>query len=132
MDSRERTFLALEHQAGDRIPTCGSVLKLVPDFIECGMDVLQSIQPDAAGMRLSNLKAQFGDRLCFHGGVSIQQTMPFGSPDKVRQAVKKIAAVVKPDGGYIFCTAHNIQADTSVENVLALLEAYHRYGRHDQ
>ena len=57
-----------------------------------------------------------------------QQTMPFGTPDEVRQTVKKIADVIKPDGGYIFCTAHNIQADTSVENVLALLEAYQEYG----
>ena len=108
--------------------TCGSVVKIIPDLIECGLDVLQSIQPDAADMSLAGLKTQFGDKLCFHGGISIQQTMPFGTPDEVRQTVKKIADVIKPDGGYIFCTAHNIQADTSVENVLALLEAYQEYG----
>jgi uroporphyrinogen-III decarboxylase len=54
--------------------------------------------------------------------------MPFGTPDEVRRAVRQIAQVVKPHGGYIFGTAHNIQADTSIENVLALLDAYHRYG----
>jgi uroporphyrinogen decarboxylase len=110
--------------------TCGSVVKLIPDLIDCGLDVLQSIQPDAANISLADLKARFGAKLCFHGGISIQQTMPFGTPNEVRQEVKRIADVVKPDGGYIFSTAHNIQADTSVENVQVLLEAYHEYGRY--
>ena len=81
-------------------------------------------------MSLVDLKARFGQELCFHGGVSIQRTMPFGTPDEIRQEVREIAETVKPDGGYIFCTAHNIQADTSLENVQALLEAYHRHGRY--
>jgi uroporphyrinogen decarboxylase len=110
--------------------TCGSVVDLIPDMIECGLDVLQSIQPEAAGMSLGELKAGFGQELCFHGGISIQRTMPFGTPDDVRREVKGIADAVKPDGGYIFCTAHNIQADTGVENVQALMKAYHEYGRH--
>ena len=93
-------------------------------MIECGLDVLQSIQPEAAHMSLADLKVRFGRELCFHGGVSIQKTMPFGSPDEVRQAVRDIADAVKPGGGYIFCTAHNIQADTSTENIVALMNAY--------
>jgi uroporphyrinogen-III decarboxylase len=56
--------------------------------------------------------------------------MPFGTPDEVRAAVREVAAAAKPDGGYIFGTAHNIQADTRIENVLALLNAYHTYGRY--
>jgi uroporphyrinogen decarboxylase len=110
--------------------TCGSVVEIIPEMIACGLDVLQSIQPEAANMSLVDLKARFGRELCFHGGISIQNTMPFGTPSAVRQAVEEIARIIKPDGGYIFCTAHNIQADTSVENVQALLEAYHNYGRY--
>jgi uroporphyrinogen decarboxylase len=110
--------------------TCGSVVDLLPDLIACGLDVLQSIQPEADRMALADLKAAYGRELCFHGGISIQRTMPFGTPDLVRAAVREIAEIVKPDGGYIFGTAHNIQADTSVENVLALLDAYHAYGRY--
>lgn len=110
--------------------TCGSVVDLVPDLIACGLDVLQSIQPEADGMSLADLKARYGRELCFHGGISIQRTMPFGTPEDVRAAVREIAQVAKPDGGYVFCTAHNIQADTSVENVRALLSAYHAYGRY--
>ena len=109
--------------------TCGSVADIVPELIECGLDVLQSIQPEAADMALAGLKARFGRELCFHGGISIQRTMPFGSPDDVRQVVQHIASTVKPDGGYIFGTAHNIQADTRVENVQALMAAYHKYGQ---
>jgi uroporphyrinogen decarboxylase len=111
--------------------TCGSVVDLVPDLIACGLDVLQSIQPEADGMSLADLVARYGGELCFHGGISIQQTMPFGTPDEVRAAVREIAEVAKPDGGYIFGTAHNIQADTRVKNVLTLLSAYHTYGRYE-
>ncbi|HUT25437.1 MAG TPA: uroporphyrinogen decarboxylase family protein [Sumerlaeia bacterium] len=109
--------------------TCGSVVDLIPDMIECGLDVLQSIQPSAAGMSFPELYARFGDRLCFHGGVCIQQTMPFGTPAEIRAAVKETAEVAKSRGGYIFCTSHNIQADTTVENTETLLQAYHEFGR---
>jgi uroporphyrinogen decarboxylase len=109
--------------------TCGSVIDIVPELIACGLDVLQSIQPDAANMSLADLKARFGAELCFHGGISIQRTIPFGTPGEIRQEVRRIAGLVGAGGGYIFCTAHNIQADTSVENVRALMDAYHEYGR---
>jgi uroporphyrinogen-III decarboxylase len=79
-------------------------------------------------MSLADLKARFGDSLCFQGGISIQKTMPFASPEEIREQVKDIADVVKPDGGYIFCTSHNIQADTSLENIVALMDAYLEYG----
>jgi uroporphyrinogen decarboxylase len=108
--------------------TCGSVVELIPDMIDCGLDVLQSIQPEAAGMSLAELKTGYGRELCYHGGISIQRTMPFGTPDDIRREVRQIADAAKPGGGYIFGTAHNIQADTSVENVQALLAAYHEYG----
>jgi uroporphyrinogen decarboxylase len=127
-----RKYVALIKRYGAKAMhhTCGSVVEIIPDLIACGLDVLQSIQPEAAGMSLSALKARFGRELCFHGGISIQQTMPFGTPDAIRAEVRAIAETIGPDGGYIYCTAHNIQADTSVENVQALLGAYHAYGRY--
>jgi uroporphyrinogen decarboxylase len=109
--------------------TCGSVLGIIPDMIECGLDVLQSIQPEAKNMALADLKTKFGERICFHGGISIQRTMPYGSPDEIRREVKRIADIVKAEGGYIFCTSHNIQADTPLESVQALMTAYLDYGR---
>jgi len=123
-------YIDLIHRHGARAMhhTCGSVVDIIPDLIDCRLDILQSIQPEAKGMSLADLKRMFGNRICFHGGVSIQKTMPHGSPDDIRREIKSIAEIVKPDGGYIFCTSHNIQADAPVENVVALMEAYLQYG----
>jgi uroporphyrinogen decarboxylase len=122
--------LIKSHGATAMHHTCGSVVDIIPDMIECGLDVLQSIQPEAAGMSLTELKRRFGKALCFHGGVSIQRTMPRGTPDDIRREVRRIAEIAKPGAGYIFCTAHNLQADTPVANVIALMEAYLEYGRY--
>jgi len=108
--------------------TCGAVRPLIPLLIENGLDVLQSLQPEATGMDPHALKAEFGDRLAFHGGISIQRNLPFGSPGDVRTEVRDRVEALAPGGGYILGTAHNIQADVPVENVLALLEAFQEYG----
>ena len=108
--------------------TCGSVVPIIPKMIGCGLDVLQSLQPEAAGMAPEALDAEFGGRLCFQGGVCIQKTMPFGGRDDIRAAVNRLARVMGKGGGYIFCTSHNIQADTPVENVEALMQAYREFG----
>jgi uroporphyrinogen decarboxylase len=108
--------------------TCGSVYGIIEDFIDCGLDILQSVQPEAAGMDPGRLKADFGDRLCFQGGISIQKILPFMKPDDVRAHVASVLGQMMPGGGYIAGTAHNIQADTSIENIAALFEAYHLYG----
>jgi len=110
--------------------TCGSVRPIVPLMIERGLDVLQSLQPEASDMDPRMLKAEFGDRLAFHGGISIQQTMPFGTPEDVRSEVGDRIEALAGGGGYILCTAHNIQADTPVENVMELLRAYKDCGRY--
>jgi len=110
--------------------TCGSVAALIPRLIECGLDILQSLQPEAAGMSPEALKADFGSRLCFQGGVSIQRTMPFGTPAQIAEEVKRLARVLGAGGGYIFCTSHNLQADTPVRNVQALMASYHEFGRY--
>jgi len=108
--------------------TCGAVRPIVPLMIERGLDVLQSLQPEAAGMDARQLKAEFGDRLAFHGGISIQQTLPFGSVEDVRREVRDRIEALAGGGGYILCTSHNIQADAPLENVNALLDAYKDFG----
>ena len=74
------------------------------------------------------LKSDFGDRLCFQGGISIQKILPFMDPADVRAHVATVLEQMMPGGGYIAGTAHNIQADTSIENIAALFEAYHDCG----
>ncbi len=125
-------YISLAKTYGLRVihHTCGSVRQLIPLMIERGLDVLQSLQPEARDMDPRGLKAEFGPKLAFHGGVSIQRTLPFGTPEDVRNEVKDRIEALAPGGGYILCTAHNIQADTPVENVFALLCAYKEYGRY--
>ena len=76
------------------------------------------------------LKREFGSRLAFHGGISIQRTLPFGKPEDVREEVRDRVEALGKGGGYILCTSHNIQADTPLENLDALLAAYDDYGRY--
>ena len=110
--------------------SCGSIQAIIPDLIDCGLDILNPVQPDVANMDRRELKRRFGDRLSFHGSISIQKTLPFGTPDDVRAEVRERRQTLAPGGGFIFCTAHNIQADTPIENIEALFDAYHVFGRY--
>lgn len=125
-----RTYCDIAHKYGLKVMyhTCGDVYALIPDFIDCGLDMLQSLQTQATNMDIKRLKQEFGKDLSFQGGMDIQQVLPLGTPDDVREMVKYAADNTKPGGGYFFGTAHNIQADTDMQNVVALFEAYHEYG----
>ena len=127
-----RALIELGHRYGCKVAhhTCGSVLPIIPDMIDCGLDILNPLQPDVRGMDYARINRLFGDRLCFHGAISIQRTMPFGTPDQIRDEVRDRFESLGPGGGLIFCTAHNIQADTSLENVEALFNAYRELGRY--
>jgi len=107
---RFRDYVALAHDY--ELPvmyhTCGSVKALIPDFIECKLDILQSLQPQAAEMDLCALKKEYGGVLAFQGGGDIQRVLPHGSPEDVRGMVRDLAECGAPGGGYIFGTAHNI------------------------
>ena len=108
--------------------TCGAIVELIPDFVDAGLDVLQSLQPAVRGMDHDRIKQEFGRDLAFQGGMSVQTTLPRGTADEVRGQVKRLFETMKPEGGFIAGTSHKIQADTPVENVLALIEAYHQFG----
>jgi uroporphyrinogen decarboxylase len=127
---RFRDYIDLAHRFGIRVMhhTCGSVRDLIGEFIDCGLDVLQSLQPQAAGMDLAELKREFGKDIAFHGSVDIQGALPHGSPDDVRAEVKTKMAAGKPGGGFIISTAHNIQPDTPTENIVALFDACREFG----
>ncbi|MFV2067880.1 MAG: uroporphyrinogen decarboxylase family protein [Pirellulales bacterium] len=125
-------FVELGRQYGCKVAhhSCGSIKPIIADLIECGLSILNPVQPDVRDMDRGELKRLFGDRLCFHGSISIQQTLPFGTPDDVRREVQERFATLGPGGGFLFCTAHNIQADTPTENILALFDAYRTFGRY--
>jgi uroporphyrinogen-III decarboxylase len=103
--------------------SCGSVVAILEDFIEAGVDILNPVQCSAAGMDAQGLKDKYGHRLVFWGGgVNTQQTLPFGTPDEVRREVAERIRIFGRGGGYVFNTIHNLQARTPTENALALFE----------
>ncbi len=104
--------------------SCGSIVALLPDLIEAGFDILNPVQCSAAGMGPQTLKDTFGDRITFWGGgVDTQKTLPFGTPDEVREEVRQRIEVFGRGGGFVFNTVHNVQANTPAENLVALYEA---------
>jgi hypothetical protein len=108
--------------------SCGAVEKFIPGFIECGFDILNPVQCSAAGMEPERLKAAYGDRIVFWGGgVDTQQTLPFGTPEQVRDQVLRRLEVFAPGGGFVFNAIHNIQAGTPVENIVAAIEAVREF-----
>jgi len=103
--------------------TCGSVFPFVQDLIDVGVDILNPIQTSARGMDPVALKREFGERLVFHGGIDVQQILPFATPERVREEVRHIVTTLGQGGGYIFAPSHNIQADVPPENIVAMYEA---------
>lgn len=108
--------------------SCGSILPIIPDFIEIGLDILNPIQPLAIGMDANNLRSQFGENLVFFGGLDIQNLLPNGSPGEIREEVFRLSETLGENGGFIIAPAHNIQDDTPVENILALFDAVKELG----
>lgn len=102
--------------------TCGSILPIIPDLIEIGLDILNPLQPLATGMDPVFLKDTYGDKLVFFGGIDVQNLMPYGSAESVRKEVKRVASVYGKNGGYLAAPAHNIQSDTPVENIIAMFD----------
>ena len=102
--------------------SCGAIGPLIPDLIELGVDVLDPIQPIGPEMAPERLKADFGDRLCFHGGIDMQQLLPHGSPAEVRAEVRRYCESLGRGGGYILGPAHLFQPDVPPENILAVYE----------
>jgi uroporphyrinogen decarboxylase len=100
--------------------SCGSVVDLIPDLIDIGVTILDPIQVKARGMEIGALKACFGDRLVFHGGIDIQELMPYGSPEEVRREVRRTLDTLGQDGGYILAPTHALQSDIPLENILAM------------
>lgn len=100
----------------------GAVTEAVPELIDMGVDVLEALQFSADDMDPEFLKAAYGDRLCFHGGICVQKTLPFGSVEAVRCEVLERIRVLGKGGGYILAPSHAIQAGTPPENVVALFE----------
>jgi len=106
----------------------GAIRNIIPRMIEAGIDVLNPIQWRCEGMDRESLKRDFGDKLIFHAGVDNQYTLPFGTPEEVRQEVIDNYKILGAGGGYILGPCHNIQSVGPPENTIALYETGYEHG----
>ncbi|MFW6277416.1 MAG: uroporphyrinogen decarboxylase family protein [Prolixibacteraceae bacterium] len=125
----ERIVTFLKKKAPDvkiMFHSCGNVRPIIPDLIEMGVDILNPVHVNAAGMEPFQLKQDFGDSIVFWGGgVDTQDVLPNATPEKVKEHVKRNIDALAPGGGFIFSTVHNIQAEVPPENIAAMLEVLH-------
>lgn len=126
----ERLFGHIRSRTSAKIAyhTCGSVVHLIPDLIDMGVDALNPVQVSAKGMDSQTLKREFGKHICFWGAIDTQRVLPFGTPGEVKAEVQRRIQDLGPGGGYVLCAVHNIQADVAPENICAMYEAAREYG----
>jgi uroporphyrinogen decarboxylase len=105
----------------------GALYPLLPEIVEMGVDLLNPVQADAKGMDPQRLKDEFGDRLCFHGGIDIIKTLPRGTVEDVKTEVAERIRVLGENGGYVMASSHHIQSDTPLDNVFAMYDLETRY-----
>jgi len=103
---------------------CGSVRDIMPDLVEIGLDVLQSVQPEAVGMNPYELKRDFGDQITFWGCLGSQSTVPFGTPEQIVDEVQRLRTEMSRGGGYVLGLAKALQPGTPTENAVACVEAF--------
>jgi uroporphyrinogen decarboxylase len=109
--------------------SCGAIRELIPDLIETGVDILNPVQVSAAGMDTRALKREYGRDLVFWGGgVDTQRILPCGSPEEVREEVKRRIGDLAPGGGFVFSAVHCIQSDVPPQNIQAMWETLQSCG----
>jgi uroporphyrinogen decarboxylase len=109
--------------------TCGNCVEYIPDLLDNGVDILNPVQTSAVGMDPAQLKQQYGrDMVFWGGGCDAQHILPFGTPEQIREQVRRNMEIFKPGGGYVFNGIHNIQADVPPQNIVALFDAAYEYG----
>ena len=125
---KKKELFDLVHSYGAKVThhCCGSSRQLIPNFIACGMDALETIQPQAAGMDPYELKNEFHGRIALHGAVDVQGWLQRAAVDEIQDEINHLMDEVGRDGGFILAPCHQIQPDTPLENVLALYRAVAR------
>lgn len=107
------------------VHSCGCILRVMPDIVELGVDILNPVQPECMDLRF--LKETYGDNISFWGGISTQKTLPYGTPEEVRKETADTVALMSQNGGYITCSSQEIQTDVPYENLKALIETAKSY-----
>lgn len=109
--------------------TDGDVFDLIEDFIEIGVDVLNPMQTSAGKMSdLEGLKQRYGSRLVFCGAIDTQHILPKGTPEEVRQEVRRVINLLGEGGGYMVASVHTVMNEVPPENILAMVDAVEEFG----
>ncbi|NQT18629.1 MAG: hypothetical protein HQ592_02910 [Planctomycetes bacterium] len=119
-----KRFFDVSHEFGCKVMkhSCGAIRSIIPHMIEDGVDILDPVQVAASGMELAGLVRDFGEKLCFHGGVDTQRTLPFGSAQDVRAEVRSYIELTRERGGYILCGSQDLIEDIPTDNILAMYD----------
>jgi uroporphyrinogen-III decarboxylase len=112
------------------IHCCGSSSWAFDDFIEMGIGVVDTLQPEAKNMAPAYLKGRYSDRLAFHGAISTAGPLAYGTPEEVVEDVRRTLGIMMPGGGYALAPTHQIQDNSPTENVVAMYDAARRYGQY--
>jgi uroporphyrinogen decarboxylase len=123
VDLWKRLF-AIARKGGLRpwMHSCGAVRPILGDLIDAGLEVFETVQIHAKGMSAHELKREYGAHLTFYGGIDTQHILPFGTPQAVREEVRRVASVLGRNGGYILTSSHTLMDDVPVENAIAMFE----------
>jgi len=109
--------------------SCGAIRSVIPDLIEVGVDIINPVQVSAHGMDPLELKREYGKDLVFWGGgVDTQTVLHGGTPNEVRDEVKKRLDALMPEGGFVFAAVHNIQPNVPPQNIMAMWETLQEHG----
>jgi len=128
-----KRFVELGHEYKMKVMLhcCGGFEPLIPSMIEVGLDGVHAVQPDCYGMDLRQLKAKYGDKLLFNGGIDSRQVLIDGDAECVIEKTKETLDIMKPGGGYIGGASHDtILEETPLNNVLAMFDTIYEYGKY--
>ncbi len=121
-----RSFFEAIHKSGKKaiLHVCGNVSSMIPDLIDIGLDVLETVQPEPEGMNPYRLKKEYGKDLTFWGGLGNQSTVTFASPAQITAEIRKLREQMSVGGGYILAPSKPINDSVSVENAIAIYETF--------
>jgi uroporphyrinogen decarboxylase len=129
----QERLIRLGHDYGlkTQLHCCGGIAQLIPLLIDAGLDALHAVQPSCRGMDLATLKARFGRKMVFNGGIDSHHVLIDATADQVRRATGEVLRIMMPGGGYVAGASHDtILEETPVENVLAMFDTVQEAGRY--
>lgn len=110
--------------------SCGAILPILPGLIEAGFDIINPLQINAKNMNSSMIKAEFGDAVTFWGGgIDTQRILPDASVEKIREHVLNQCEILSKNGGFVYNSVHNVQANVPIANVVAMIDAVNEFNK---